>query len=117
MTNDKVFGMLFSRVYPLLINKAVRKGRNEDEVYEVTSWLTGYSKEQILSLLETDTTYGDFFTNAPCFNPLSSMITGSVCGIKVETIEDPLMQKLRYLDKLVDELAKGKPMDKILRNK
>ena len=112
MTNEKVFTMSFAKVYPLLIAKAERKGRTRNEVLAVTTWLTGYTNEQLEELLVSDITYGDFFRNAPAPNPARKKITGSVCGVKVETIEDPLMQEIRYLDKLVDELAKGKPMEK-----
>lgn len=115
MTNEKVFAMSFARVYPMLIAKAERKGRSRDEVHAVTAWLTGYSNGQLEELLNSDITYGDFFRNAPAMNPARKKITGSVCGVKVETIEDPLMREIRYLDKLVDELAKGKPMEKIMR--
>jgi hypothetical protein len=115
MDNEKVFAMSFGKVYPMLIAKAERKGRTREEVLEVTSWLTGYNHEQIQVLLESDTAYGDFFRNAPALNPNRALIKGSICGVKVELIEDPLMQSIRYLDKLVDELAKGKAMVKILR--
>ena len=115
MTNEKVFAMSFAKVYPMLIAKAERKGRTRDEVLAVTTWLAGYTNEQLEELLNSDITYGDFFRNAPALNPARKRITGSVCGVKVEAIEDPLMQEIRYLDKLVDELAKGKPMEKILR--
>ena len=115
MDNEKVFAMSFAKVYPMLIAKAERKGRTRDEVLEVTSWLTGYTPGQIEALLESDTAYGDFFRKAPALNPNRRLIKGSICGVKVELIEDPLMQEIRYLDKLVDELAKGKAMDKILR--
>lgn len=115
MDNEKVFAMSFAKVYPMLIAKAERKGRTRDEVLEVTSWLTGYTPGQIEALLESDTAYGDFFRMAPALNPNRTLIKGSICGIKVELIEDPLMQNIRYLDKLVDELAKGKAMEKILR--
>ena len=115
MDNEKVFAKSFAKVYPMLIAKAERKGRTRAEVLEVTSWLTGYTPGQIEALLESDTAYGDFFRNAPALNPNRTLIKGSICGIKVELIEDPLMQNIRYLDKLVDELAKGKAMDKILR--
>ena len=115
MDNEKVFAMSFAKVYPMLIAKAERKGRTRDEVLEVTSWLTGYTPGQIEALLESDTAYGDFFRKAPALNPSRRLIKGSICGIKVELIEDPLMQNIRYLDKLVDELAKGKAMEKILR--
>ena len=91
------------------------KGRTRDEVQKVTAWLTGYTNEQLEQRLESDITYGDFFRNAPALNPVRKQIKGSVCGVKVETIQDPLMQEIRYLDKLVDELAKGKPMEIIMR--
>ena len=115
MTNEKVFAMSFAKVYPMLVAKAERKGRSRDEVQKVTAWLTGYSREQLEELLNSEITYGDFFRNAPALNPARKRIIGSVCGVKVETIEEPLMQEIRYLDKLVDELAKGKPMEKIMR--
>ncbi len=115
MTNEKVFAMSLAKVYPMLIAKAERKGRTRDEVQKVTAWLTGYTNEQLEQRLESDITYGDFFRNAPALNPARKQIKGSVCGIKVETIQDPLMQEIRYLDKLVGELAKGKPMEKIMR--
>ena len=115
MDNEKVFAMSFAKVYPMLIAKAERKGRTRTEVLEVTAWLTGYTYDQIEVLLNSDTTYGDFFRQAPALNPNRTLIKGSICGIKVEQIEDPLMQNIRYLDKLVDELAKGKAIEKILR--
>ena len=115
MTNEKVFAMSFAKVYPMLITKAERKGRTRDEVFTVTAWLTGYTDGQLEELLNSEITYGDFFRNAPALNPARKQIKGSVCGVKVETIQDPLMQEIRFLDKLVDELAKGKPMEKIMR--
>jgi hypothetical protein len=115
MGNERIYNMLFTKVYPLLIAKAEKKGRTSAEVYKVTSWLTGYTSEEIEEALLTELTYGDFFRNAPCLNPNRILITGTVCGVRVETVEDPLMREIRYLDKLVDELAKGKPMEKILR--
>ena len=115
MTNDKVFAMPFAKVFPLLIAKAERKGRTRQEVYEVTSWLTGYSAAELDALLESPLPYGAFFQNAPCLNENRRKITGSVCGVKLQAIDDPLMLELRYLDKLVDELSKGKHLDKILR--
>ena len=93
----------------------MKKGRTREEVDQVTTWLTGYSAEDIARLEQSDTSYGDFFRNAPAMNPNRTLITGKVCGIQVEAIEDPLMREIRYLDKLVDELAKGKPMAQILR--
>lgn len=115
MGNETVFAMKFAKVFPLLIAKAERKGRTKAEVYEVTTWLTGYSAADLDHFLESDLAYGDFFKNAPCLNENRRLIKGSICDVKVETIEDPLMQEIRYLDKLVDELAKGKTMEKILR--
>ena len=115
MDNEKVFSMSFAKVYPMLIAKAERKGRTREDVLEVTAWLTGYTHDQIEALLSSDMTYGDFFRKAPALNPNRALIKGSICGIKVELIEDPLMRNIRYLDKLVDELAKGKSMEKIMR--
>ncbi len=115
MSNEKIYSMAFSKVYPLLIAKAEKKNRTRAEVLEVTAWLTGYSAEAIDSALMTDITYGDFFRQAPAPNPKRTQITGVVCGVRVETVEEDLMREIRYLDKLVDELAKGKPMEKILR--
>ena len=115
MSNEKIYNMAFAKVFPLLIAKAEKKGRTRGEVLEVTSWLTGYTTDAIESALTTDLTYGDFFRNAPVLHPNRTLITGVVCGVRVETIEEPLMREIRYLDKLVDELAKGKPMEKILR--
>lgn len=115
MENEKVFAMSFSKVYGLLTAKAERKGRSRAEVDQVTSWLTGYTMQQIEALTDREITYGDFFRQAPEMNPNREKITGVVCGVRVENIEDPLMREIRYLDKLVDELARGKAMEKILR--
>lgn len=115
MENERIYGMSFSKVYPLLIAKAEKKGRERAEVLTVTAWLTGYTPAEIKACLLTDTTYGDFFRHAPALNPKRELITGAVCGVRVETVEEPLMRDIRYLDKLVDELAKGKTMEKILR--
>ena len=111
MPRQTVFDMKVSKVYPLLVAKAEKKGRTKAEVDEVTAWLTGYDMETA----DLDVTCAEFFGNAPTYNPRAELITGKICGIQVETIEDPLMKKIRQLDKLVDELAKGKPMEKILR--
>lgn len=111
MPRQSVFDMKVSKVYPLLVAKAERKGRTKAEVNEVITWLTGYDMETT----DLDVTYAEFFNNAPAYNPRAELITGSVCGVKVEAIEDPMMKKIRQLDKLVDELAKGKSMDKIRR--
>ena len=114
-TFEKVYQMPLGKVYPLLVNKAIKKGRTQEEVNEIICWLSGYSSQQLEELLNLPTTYGDFFRKAPAPNPNRKLIKGSICGIRVEEIEEPLMQEIRYLDKLVDELAKGKPMEKILR--
>jgi hypothetical protein len=115
MPNEKIYSMAFAKVYPLLIAKAEKKGRTREEVLTVTAWLTGYTPEDIEAALTGDLTYGDFFRHAPAPHPNRSLITGVVCGVRVETVEEPLMREMRYLDKLVDELAKGKPMEKVLR--
>jgi len=115
MTNDRIFNMPFAKVYPLLIAKAEKKNRTRTEVLEVTAWLTGYPADQIENFLTTELTYGAFFRNMPSPHPNRTLITGVVCGVRVETVEDHLMREMRYLDKLVDELAKGKPLEKILR--
>ena len=115
MKRQSIFDMKFSDVYPLLIQKAERKNRTRSDVYEVTSWLTGYTAEQIDAFLESDITYGSSLSNSPDYNPRSDLISGKLCGVQVETIDDPLMKKLRQLDKLVDELAKGKAMEKVMR--
>ena len=115
MPRTDVTQMLFSKLYPLLVSKAEKKGRTRQEVDQVTAWLTGYTAEDLARLEQSDTTYDDFFRNAPALNPNRTLITGKVCGIRVEEIEDPLMREIRYLDKLVDELAKGKAMEAILR--
>ena len=115
MPRTDVTQMPFSKVYPLLVNKAERKGRSREEVDQVTAWLTGYTAEDINRLEQSDIRYGDFFRNAPAMNPNRIHITGTICGVRIEEIEDPLMREIRYLDKLVDELAKGKTMEKILR--
>ncbi|MGI6028006.1 MAG: DUF2200 domain-containing protein [Candidatus Heteroscillospira sp.] len=115
MENEKVFQMKLSKVYPLLVAKAERKGRTRLEVDEAACWLTGYSPAELETLAASDIAYGDFFRNAPAINPLAEKITGSVCGVRVESIEDPTMRLIRRLDKMVDELARGRPMEKILR--
>ena len=115
MSHEQIYRMLFSKVYPLLIAKAEKKGRTRAEVIAVTAWLTGYAPDEIEECLLTDITYGDFFRSAPAPHPKRMQIKGVVCGVRVETVEEPLMREIRYLDKLVDELAKGKPMEKILR--
>lgn len=115
MEKEKIFAMKLSKVYPLLVAKAERKGRTREEVYQVTCWLTGYTTEQIDEQIMREVDYKTFFEEAPKMNPNCNLITGNICGIKVQEIEDPLMQKIRYLDKVVDELAKGKALEKIMR--
>ena len=115
MNNDKVYQMRVAKIYPLLVNKALKKGRTQGEVDEVIRWLTGYDQGALEAILEGDIDYAAFFQNAPMLNPNRKLIKGTVCGVRVEEIEEPLMQEIRYLDKLIDELAKGKAMDKILR--
>ncbi len=112
---ERVYRMPFASVYPLYIQKVERKGRTKAEVDEVTRWLTGYSQAEIDAHVAAGTTFRDFFADAR-LNPHASLITGVICGIRVQEIEDPLMQQIRYLDKLVDEVAKGKAMEKILRS-
>jgi len=116
MTNERVYKMAFSSVYPLLVKKAERKGRTKSEVDTVISWLTGYDDTGLQSQIAKGIDYEVFFSEAPQMNPNATKITGVICGHRVEEIEDPLMQKIRWLDKLVDELAKGRPMGKILRS-
>ena len=115
MTNDRVFAMKFAKVYPLYVQKAERKNRTKAEVDQVICWLTGYSPAKLQQQIEKEVDFRTFFAQAPAIHPNSSLIKGVVCGIRVEAIDDPLMQKIRYLDKLIDELAKGKAMEKILR--
>ena len=115
MPRADITQMPFSKLYPLLVNKAVKKGRTREEMDQVTVWLTGYTPEDIARLEQSDTSYGDFFRNAPAMNPSRSLITGRICGIRVEEINDTLMRDIRYLDKLVDDLAKGRPLDRITR--
>lgn len=112
---NRVFAMKFSGVYPLYIQKAERKNRTKEEVDQIICWLTGYDQAGLERQIEQKTDFETFFAQAPALHPNSSLIKGVVCGIRVEDIEDPLMQKIRYLDKLIDELAKGKAMEKILR--
>jgi len=116
MTNDRVYKMAFSKVYPLLIQKAERKGRTKADVDEVICWLTGYDYDGLQAQIDKNVDYETFFNEAPQINPNAEKIKGVICGYRVEEIQDPLMQKIRWIDKLVDELAKGKPMEKILRS-
>ena len=116
MKPEQVYEMPFEKLYPLWVGKAVRKGRTQEQVDTVICWLTGYDREQLARLAHSEISCGAFFQNAPRPNPGRTKITGVVCGVRVEEISQPLMREIRYLDKLVDELAKGKPMEKILRS-
>ena len=107
--------MAFARVYPLYVQKAERKQRTADEVDEIIAWLTGYRGERLQRAIAAEVDMETFFAEAPRMNPNAGLITGVVCGVRVEDVADPLMQKIRYLDKLVDEIAKGRPMEKVLR--
>jgi hypothetical protein len=115
MDNSKVYRMTFASVYPFYIQKAEKKGRTKEEVDEILFWLTGYDKHTLQQQIDRKCDFETFFAQAPQINPNVTKITGVVCGIRVENIEDKLMQQIRYLDKLIDELAKGKTMEKILR--
>src|SRR3982751_1758837 len=115
MDNQRVYKMSFASVYPLYINKVERKGRTKAEVDEVVAWLTGYDAPALQQVIINKTDFETFFAEAPALNPNVSKITGVICGYRVEEIEDKLIQKMRYLDKLIDELAKGRAMEKILR--
>ena len=116
MSAHKIFSVAFSKVYPLYIQKAERKGRNKEEVDLCILWLTGYDQEGLEKQIECGADFETFFGQAPRMNPNISLIKGVVCGVRVENVEDPLMQKIRYLDKLIDELAKGKAIEKVLRS-
>ena len=115
MTRPKVYAMSFASVYPLYVAKAEKKGRKKAEVDAIICWLTGYSQQELKRQLKKETDFETFFKEAPKLNPARSLIKGVVCGVRIEDIDDPLMKKVRYLDKLIDELAKGKAMEKILR--
>ncbi len=112
----RIFSMAFSKVYPMYIQKAEKKGRTKEEVDKIIYWLTGYDRQGLQEQIEREVDFETFFAEAPQINPNANKITGVVCGVRVEEIDDPLMQKIRWLDKLVDELAKGKKMEKILRS-
>ena len=115
MEKHRVFKMSFAGVYPHYVQKAEKKGRKQAEVDEVICWLTGYSPQALAAQIKQRKDLETFFSEAPSLHPNASKITGVICGVRIEEIEDPLMRKIRYLDKLVDELAKGRPMEKILR--
>ena len=112
---NRVYAMSFASLYPIYVAKAEKKGRRKTEVDEVLRWLTGYTQKVLEGHIKKQTNFQDFFNNAPKLNPARRAITGVICGVRVEDIEDPLMREIRYLDKLIDELAKGRPMDKVLR--
>lgn len=115
VTKHRIFTTPFASVYPLYIQKAERKNRTKDEVDEIICWLTGYDRAGLQRQIDKQADFETFFAEAPALHPHSALIKGVVCGVRVEDVEDPLMQKIRYLDKLIDELAKGKAMEKILR--
>jgi len=115
MTKHRIYTMSVASVYPHYVQKAEKKGRTKEEVDEIIRWLTGYSQEELDAHLESKTNFEDFFAQAPRLNPARTLIKGVICGVRIEHIEDPLMREIRYLDKLIDELAKGKAMEKILR--
>ncbi|MCU0476492.1 MAG: DUF2200 domain-containing protein [Anaerolineae bacterium] len=115
MTKPRIYTMSFARVYPEYVNKAERKGRTKAEVDAIIHWLTGYAPDALTAQLDQQTDVETFFAHAPALNPDRSLIKGVVCGVRVEEVQEPTMREIRYLDKLIDELAKGKPMDKILR--
>lgn len=116
-SKQRIYTMSVARVYPLYITKAERKGRTKDEVDEIIRWLSGYSQDEFDGQLKKQKNFEEFFNEAPNLNPSRSLITGVICGVRVEDINDPIVQNVRYLDKLIDELAKGKAMDKILRSR
>lgn len=115
MGKHRIYTMSFASVYPLYVAKAEKKGRTKAEVDEIIAWLTGYGPKALKAELDKKTDFETFFAKAPRINPSRTLITGVVCGVRVEAIEEPLMREIRYLDKLIDELARGKAMDKILR--
>lgn len=115
MAKHSIYATSFASVYPHYVTKAEKKGRNKEEVDEIISWLTGYSQKELKTILKNEIDFEAFFAKAPEPNPSRKLITGVICGVRVEDIEEATMQEIRYLDKLIDELAKGKPMEKILR--
>lgn len=115
MRVHRIFKMPFAKVYPMYVQKAERKDRTKKEVDQIITWLTGYTAAALKKQIDNETDFETFFGRAPAMNPNASLIKGVVCGVRVEEVDDPLMQKIRYLDKLIDELAKGRPMEKILR--
>lgn len=116
MAGHRIYSISFGSVYPHYVAKAEKKGRSKAEVDEIIRWLTGYSQAQLDAVVADGTDFETFFARAPAMNPARASITGTICGVRIEQIDEPLMREIRYLDKLIDELAKGKAMDKILRN-
>ena len=116
MPGHRIYGTSFGSVYPHYVAKAEKKGRKQEEVDTIIRWLTGYSQEELQAVLDNGTDFEKFFGNAPTINPARALITGVICGVRVENVEEPLMREIRYLDKLIDELARGKAMEKILRS-
>lgn len=116
MKKPRIYTMSIAKVYPLYVQKAEKKGRTKEEVDEIIRWLTGFSQEELEAQLEKQVDLETFFTKAPKLNPARSLITGVICGVRVEEVEEPVMREIRYLDKLIDELAKGKQLEKILRS-
>ena len=116
MSRHRIFTMSFASVYPLYVQKAEGKARTKEEVNRIICWLTGYSEEGLQEQLQRGSDLETFFARAPAIHPNTALFKGVVCGVRVEEVDDPLMRKIRYLDKLIDELAKGKPMEKILRH-
>jgi hypothetical protein len=115
MSEHRIFKMSFGSIYPHYIAKAEKKGRTKDEVDEILRWLTGYNQQQLDAVISDETNLKDFFLDAPAMNPAREQITGVICGVRIEEIEDPMMREVRYMDKLIDELARGRAMEKILR--
>ena len=115
MPEHRIFATAFAKVYPLYVQKAERKNRTKEEVDQIICWLTGYNQEELLEQIDRGSDFATFFAQAPAIHPNTSLIKGVVCGVRVEEIDDPLMRKIRCLDKLIDELAKGKSIEKILR--
>ena len=115
MAGHKIYKMSFSNVYPHYLVKAERKNRTKEEVDEIIRWLTGYSQEELKTQIDKEVNFEEFFDQAPAMNPARREVKGVICGVRVEEIEEPLMQEIRYMDKMIDELAKGKKMEKILR--
>lgn len=116
MAGHRIYSTSFNSVYPHYVAKAEKKGRTKAEVDEVIRWLTGYSQDELAAALDAGTSFEDFFGGAPKLNPLRALITGRICGVRVGEVQEPLMKEIRYLDKLIDELAKGKAMERILRS-